>query len=49
MSSIESDWRDRYEWPTEGTWELGLTRRVVNTFLRIGCKQDKKPFVTTVP
>ena len=38
MSSIESDWRDRYEWPTEDTWVLSITRRVVNAFLRIACK-----------
>jgi len=37
-AGMEGDWRDRYEWPTEDTWVVDITRWVVNTFLRVACE-----------
>lgn len=37
ISSSEGDWRDRYEWPTEETWVEGITRWVIELFLRAAC------------
>lgn len=49
VSQVESDWRDRYEWPTEHTWVFRITQWVVATFLRTACTVDVVGFERVPP